>query len=251
MKIPVIQSLSYAMAAAIIALPQCLFAGPPFLTDDPETVEYRHQEFYIATQQVRTRDGKTGTLPHIEFNYGVVPDVQLHVLVPYVYNASSGSYQRGVGDTEIGAKYRFVHETETSPMVGIFPIAILNTGNQNKGLGNGSTQLFLPIWFQKRWGTWQSYCGGGYWITHTADCRNHWFYGWQLQKEVTEQLVLGGELFHRTEDVYAEGSSTGYNVGGNYSFDEHNHLLFSLGRGLSNTYTTNQLSSYLGYQWTW
>jgi hypothetical protein len=26
------------------------WAGPPFITDDPETVEYQHGEFYIASQ---------------------------------------------------------------------------------------------------------------------------------------------------------------------------------------------------------
>lgn len=29
-------------------------AGPPFLTDDPEPVEYQHHELYIGTQQTKT-----------------------------------------------------------------------------------------------------------------------------------------------------------------------------------------------------
>jgi hypothetical protein len=62
---------------------------------------------------------------------------------------------------------------------------------------------------------------------------------------------LGGEIFHSTEQAPGEGSSTGFNLGGTYNFDEHDHLLFSAGKGLTNADATNRFSSYLAYQWTW
>jgi len=229
-----------------------VFAGPPFMTDDPEPAEYGHSEFYIATQQVKTADGRSGTQPHFEYNYGVAPDVHLHIIAPYVFNnPDAGPRQRGYGDTELGVKYRFVQETETRPMIGTFPLLLLPSGNETRGLGNGRSQLFLPLWVQKRWGKWQSYGGGGYWIDNAPGAKNHWFYGWQLQKDLTEHLTLGGEIFHSTEAVSGEGSSTGFNLGGSYNFDEHNHLLFSAGKGLTNVQATNKLSSYAAYQWTW
>lgn len=46
---------------AYFSLP--VLAGPHFMTDDPEPAEYKHHEFYIATQQVKTTDGKVGTFP--------------------------------------------------------------------------------------------------------------------------------------------------------------------------------------------
>ena len=233
-----------------LALPA--LAGPPFITDDPEPAEYKHHEFYVATQQVKTVDGKAGTAPHVEYNYGVAPDVHLHIIVPYAFNSPEGGpHQRGYGDTELGVKYRFVQETETSPMVGTFPILLLPNGDENKGLGNGHSQLFLPLWVQKRWGKWQSYGGGGYWIDHAPGAKNHWFYGWQVQKDISEHLTLGGEIFHSTEHLAGEGSSTGFNLGGSYNLDEHNHLLFSAGEGLTNAKATNKFSSYAAYQWTW
>ncbi len=222
------------------------------MTDDPEPAEYKHNEFYVATQQVKTADGRIGTLPHLEYNYGVAPDVHLHIIAPYAFNnPEAGPRQRGYGDTELGVKYRFMQETETSPMVGTFPILLLPSGNESRGLGNGRSQLFLPVWAQKRWGKWQSYGGGGYWIDNAPGAKNHWFYGWQVQKDLTEHLTLGGEIFHSTEAVPGEGSSTGFNLGGYYNFDEHNHLLFSAGNGLTNAQATNKLSSYAAYQRTW
>lgn len=52
-------------------------AGPPFVTDDPEPVEYQHWEFYIASQHVETSDGWSGTAPHVELNYGAISNLQL------------------------------------------------------------------------------------------------------------------------------------------------------------------------------
>lgn len=247
------KSTMQSAVTSVLLFTSCLaVAGPPFLTDDPEPVEYQHHEFYIASQQTRTANGTVGTLPHLEYNYGAAPDLQLHIIVPYAFsNRMGGSRQSGLGDIELGAKYRFVQETDDSPMLGIFPIVLTHTGDAEKGLGNGTTQVFLPLWLQKKWGDWQSYGGGGYWINHATGAKNHWFLGWQLQKEISEHLTFGGEIFHSTESASGEGASTGFNLGGTYNFDEHNHLLFTAGHGLTNISTTNKFSSYAGYQWTW
>lgn len=247
------RNLSIIMVACcLVYAPLPALAGPPFMTDDPEPVEYRHSEFYIASQQTKSAGGRSGTLPHIEYNYGAAPDVHLHIIVPYAFNSpAGGATESGIGDTELGIKYRFAQETENSPMAGIFPILLTHTGDYNKGLGAGGTQLFLPVWLQKKWGEWQSYGGGGYWISHTPDIRNHWFAGWQVQKEISEQVMLGGEIFHSTEQAAGQGSSSGFNLGGCYNFDEHDHLMFSAGRGLQNANLTNQLSTYLAYLRTW
>jgi hypothetical protein len=229
-----------------------VLAGPPFLTDDPEPVEYHHNEFYISSQLTKTADGTSGTLPHIEYNYGAAPNLMIHILIPFAFNdPNDGPWESGLGDIELGVKYRFLQETARLPMAGIFPLVITPTGDDDKGLGNGSAQVFLPLWLQKRWGDWQTYGGGGYWINNAEGAKNHWFFGWQLQKDLSEHLTLGGELFYSTEETSGEGDSAGFNVGGYYNFNDHNHLLFSIGRGLKNVGATNEFSSYLGYQWTW
>lgn len=76
----------FFVACATLATSSLALAGPPFMTDDPETIEYQHHEFYISSQQVKTQDGRSGTLPHFEFNYGVAPDLQLHIIAPLAFN---------------------------------------------------------------------------------------------------------------------------------------------------------------------
>jgi len=251
--LPSLQKLTLWSTACILLLAaRPAMAGPPFLTDDPGVVEYGHSEFYIATDMTKTADGTEGSLPHLEYNYGFAPNFMVHVLVPYAFSdPKDGSSERGLGDIEIGLKYLVLDETKNLPMIGIFPIVTVPSGDEDKGLGNGSAQYFLPVWLQKNWGSWQTNFGGGYMINNAEGAQNSWFFGWQLQKDLSEQLTLGGELYYNTEEAEGEGSSTGFNIGGIYNFDDHNHLLFSIGGGLSKISATNEFSSYLGYQLTW
>ena len=99
-------------------------------------------------------------------------------------------------------------------------------------------------------GGWQTYGGGGYWINPGAGNKNYWFAGWQLQRQITEQLALGGEIFHQTADSAGASDSTGFNLGGVFDITEHHHLLFSAGRGLENATESNEFSYYVAYQLT-
>jgi hypothetical protein len=125
-----------AILSATLVRNSC--GGPPFITDDPEPVDYQHWEFYIASQDIKTAGDWSGTAPHVEVNYGVVSNVQLHLIAPLAYDApSSGPAHYGYGDTELGVKFRFLQETERMPQVGVFPLLEVPTGSSKDNLGNG------------------------------------------------------------------------------------------------------------------
>jgi hypothetical protein len=224
------------------------FAGPPFKTDDPEPVEYQHGEVYIASQYQDNRGGTSLTAPHIEVNYGLLPEMQVHLIAPFVSVQPEGERSHyGYGDTEIGVKYRFVKESDLIPSVAVFPLLEIPTGNQSKGLGSGEVQAFLPVWLQKSFGAWTTYGGGGYWINPGEGNKNYWFFGWELQREISKMLSLGGEIFHQTPSEDHGDSSTGFNLGGILNLTENHHILFSAGRDFSGP---NLFSSYVAYQFT-
>ena len=80
-------------------------AGPPFITDDPAPVDLHNGEFYLASQRFVTAGSSSGTLPHVEFNYGIATDVMLHLIVPMAYFKPKGlPFQFGPGDIELGVK---------------------------------------------------------------------------------------------------------------------------------------------------
>ncbi len=223
-------------------------AGPPFVTDDPEPVEYRHWEIYLASQDAKDKDGWSGTDPHFEVNYGALPNLQLHLIAPLAYvRPNDGSSHYGFGDLELGVKYRFIQEADWRPMVGVFPIVDLPTGNSSLGLGSGYYRIFLPIWFQKSLGPWQSYGGGGYWINAGSGNKNYWFFGWQVQRELSKAITLGGEVFYNTPTARAEGGRTGFNVGTIVNLTDEHHLLLSAGRDI---HGQNRFSAYIAYQLT-
>ncbi len=65
----------------------------------PQPVEFRHWEFYLATQHSVTHEAASGTAPHIEVNYGALPGLQLHVIAPLAYaHSSDGLTFYGLGN---------------------------------------------------------------------------------------------------------------------------------------------------------
>ena len=232
----------------LILVTPSVIAGPPFFTDDPEPVEYRHWEIYLASQYLKTGDDRTGTAPHMEVNYGAYPSLQLHTQTPAAFDyPTGGSMAYGYGDTEFGVKYRFLKETDTHPQIGIFPIVEATTGDEDRGLGNGKAQIFLPLWLQKSWGRWTSYGGGGYWINPGVGNKNWGFVGWHLERDLSKYLTLGGEIFHRTADTVGVDGGTGFTGGGQINFNEHYHFLFSAGTDITGP---EHLTQYLAIQWT-
>lgn len=231
----------------LVALGTSLWAGPPFHTDDPEPVELGHLELYLFAAGVRAQ-GSSGAGPALEFNYGILPDTQFHLVVPWAYDRPRGQpSQGGMGDTELGVKFRFLHETATLPQIGVFPLVELPTGNPDRGLGSGHTQVYLPVWLQKAWGPWTTYGGYGWWRNPGAGNRNWTYAGWLLQRELGEKLTLGAEAFRTSAPAWGAQSAAGINAGGQVNLSKAHHVLFSAGRQVSGA---AQTWFYLGYQFT-
>jgi len=239
------------LSSAVLSGPA--LAGPPFRTDDAEAVEYQHWEIDVFSLGTSIRGGTVGILPGVEVNYGVVPNVQLHVTFPVGYNSTLGKGTGfGLGDTELGVKYRFIDAEKDDwwPQVAVFPLVEIPTGNQHLGLSTGHTQVFLPMWLQKEFGAWTTYGGGGYWVNPGAGNKDSWFAGWALWRKVTEDFNLGVEIFHQTATAAGGKAGTGFNVGATYDLSENFHLLVSAGSGIQNPSATNQFSYYMGLQLT-
>jgi hypothetical protein len=231
----------------ILISSQYMYAGPPFNTDDPEPVDFRHWEYYISSINSHQAGVWSGTSPHFEINYGAVKNIQIHLLLPVNYNYSvHGSRGFGYADTEFGIKYRFVKETDHSPQIGTFPILELPTV-KNSEFSDGKTKIFLPVWLQKSWGKFTTYGGAGYWINPGTNNKNWIFSGWELQYEFSEKVMLGGEVYYHTASSADSGDETGFNLGGSINPSEKFHFIFSLGHTLSRDNTFN---SYLGVLWT-
>src|ERR1700733_14641114 len=79
-------ALLFALAAARSGA-----QGPPYQTDDPVPVDLHHYEFYIFGGVDGTPVELDSTGPAFEFNWGALPRVQLHAILPWGVAAPSNN----------------------------------------------------------------------------------------------------------------------------------------------------------------
>jgi len=231
---------------SILVLSPKAQAGPPFQTDDPEPVPWRHYEAYMFGTVNHGGGMSVWGLPAMEFNIGAAPNLQLHMVIPGAYANPGGFY--GIGDIEVGAKYRFVQEGKNRPEMGAFPLLELPTGNSRLGLGNGQVWARLPLWVQKSYGPWTTYGGAGYQINHAPGMKDSLFAGWLVQRQISRRLVLGTETYHQEAQAIGARQTTFADAGGYYNFRENLSLLFMVGHTVSGERHT---VGYLGLYYTW
>ena len=221
-------------------------AGPPFRTDDPGAgrlpalgILHLHERNACRRRHLRRRARR-------RIQLRPDPNGMVHIVVPTAFDSPVWrahairvlATPSWVSSTDSSKRTRTAHAP-----IGIFPLVELPTGNQSHGLGAGHIRVFLPVWVQKNFGEWTTYGGGGYWINQDENLatRITGFPAGFSSGKITEKLTLGGEIFHQTADTIDGVDSTGFNLGGSYDFDEHNHLLFSAAGGfrtpLQPTYT--------------
>jgi hypothetical protein len=225
--------------------------GAPFETEDPNTAAAGQVEllfFYASTLQAASR---SGSAPGLEAHLGALDGLEVDLVAALAFDRPSGGPPRwGYGDTTLALKYRLLAESEATPLISLVPKLTIATGNGDRNLGNGGSQLFLAASALKTYGAFQTYGNAGYWINNGTDNRNYWFLGWQAQYQFSDAWTLGAEVFHTTPQTRGQGATTGFNVGGYYVLDKRSQLLFSAGRGLQNAAETNRVSVYAGLQWS-
>ncbi len=236
--------------------------GPPYQTDDPVPVDLHHYEFYIFGGMDGTPVEIDSTGPAIEFNWGALPRVQLHAILPWGFAAplndpvylpsGTGPVTFGLTDMELGAKVAWIKEGKHMPQIGSFTMFEMPTGNYDRGLGIGKVWYKLPIWLQKNSGKWLFDGGGGYEVVPQTGYRNFPYTGWLVKREISERLELGAEIFaHGREGQAAPQTeaSAMVDIGGYYHFRNPNEqFLFCYGRSVAGQ-TENY--AYVGMYWTW
>jgi hypothetical protein len=127
---------------ALLALSAPADAGPPFLTDDPEPVEFQHWEIYAPL--LETEGGWNGIEAAFgaEVNYGAAPNVQVSLGLPIAISHDDERWRSGAGDVEVSVKYRFYDKAGLQ--IAALPRLTLPTAS--RGLGAGKVTALLPVW---------------------------------------------------------------------------------------------------------
>jgi hypothetical protein len=228
-------------AAFISATPA--WAGPPYVTDDPQPADDGHYEIYAFSAGTATRDG-IGGAAGIDFNYGAAPDLQLTAVIPFAWDRPDiGPSVSGLGNIELAAKYKFLHQHSFGLDVAVFPRVFLPAGAPD--LGERHVSLLLPVWVGRSWDEWSTFGGGGCTLNNGGGSQNFCQLGWTVTRQIAADFQLGVEIFHQTADTKGGLASTGAGLGAIYDLNENFHLLGSVNVGLQNAASTNSHSWYL------
>ena len=237
--------------------------GPPFQTDDPVPVDLHHYEFYVFGTADGTPVEMDSVGPAFEFNWGALPRVQLHAILPSGVVAplnnpryapgGVGPTEFGLTDMELGAKIAWIKESKHVPQIGTFTMFEIPTGNADKGLGVGKIWYKIPVWLQKNVGKWTLDGGAGYQLVPQGGFRNFPYTGWLVKRGLSERIELGAEIFAHGREGTAPAqtrASTMLDVGGYYHFKHHpgEQFLFCYGHSVAGQ-TENY--AYVGMYWTW
>jgi hypothetical protein len=241
------RTLAVVALACVVGMPLGeVQAGPPFRTGDPEPVEQGRGELYAGGQVTNERPAGHELAPQLQLDYGALPDVQLHAMVSLApASEPAGATRYGLGDLELGLKYRFVREGGRTPQIATFPLILLPFGKDQAGASDKS--VFLPIWLQKTFGRWTTYGGGGYWRNPGPGKTDYLQASWLIQRSIARSLSVGTELFYQTKRTVDGASRLAFNVGATVNLTDDHHLLVSVGRDI---HGGNAFVGYLAFRWT-
>lgn len=221
---------------ALLAFPTSVAlsqGGPPLITDDPGTPGDGVWEINLAFTVEKTAEKEWFfEAPLLDINYGVGDSVQLKFEVPWVFDhQEGGSTKDGLGNSELGVKWRFLDQEEYLVDVSLYPQLSFNspTSSADRGLVEEGTELFLPFEVERRFGPFSLNPEIGFLVREEG--QDEWAYGVAVGYELFEGLELIGEI-HGEADGGLDEHELVFNVGSRWEVTENLRLLVSLGRGV-------------------
>jgi len=225
------------------------FAGPPYITDDPEPTDTGHFENYLFVEGTRAGAPFGSPAIGVEVNYGAFTDTQLTFSFPLESNPGTAGLGNVWAPLGGGVKYRFIEEDEDGwrPQVAFFPQISIPVGSAAHS--SPVTELF-PIWAQKSLGPeWTVFGGGGFTNNPGTGNRDFANYGLAIQHQFTETLALGVEMFGQTRDSVDDSATTAVGMAALYDFSDEWHLIGSVNTGVIN-HQADAFAFNIAVKWT-
>ena len=206
-------------------------AGPPLLTDDPETPGNRHWEINLAMTLSQTPESRLFGIPLLDVNYGLGERLQLKAEVPWLalQDRHGGATHSGLGSTNLGVKWRFIDKDKFA--MSTYPQIEFRTSASSvkNGLVEGGAELRLPVEVSREFGKTALVGEIAYQIVQRQ--KDEWIYGCAVEHKITKRFELLGEVHGESKGELAENEVI-FDIGGRYEITKRYTLLFSSGRTL-------------------
>ena len=217
----------FVLLAGSVAL-----AGPPMITDDPDTPEKGHWEINVAYTAEKRGDAWTMEAPLLDLNYGLFDNVQLKLEGPYLLSSEGSHRHSDFGNLEAGVKWRFLDQEKDGISVSTYPqFAFAGTNRSvRRGLAAEGWEFLLPVEFQYEIGEHDTVFAevGWAWVEHE---KGNLFAGIVYSHAFSEGFDVLAEL-HTEGEARASAQELVANVGFHWQTWEHAALIGSAGRSL-------------------
>lgn len=242
------RKLSAVMMGAL-CISTATFAGPPLETDDPGTPGDGKWEINFAST-LEQRGSTWNFKPLVDVNYGWGEHVQLKLKPRLgVLDLEDEGARAGMGNIQVGVKWRFLDEDTHGVAMSIYPQGDFNPPGHSaeRGLVDEGHQLFLPFQMARTFGRTFVYFEAGYnWHEQQDD---HFVLGLAAEYSLTEAFQLVAELRDGATRNFDEHELF-FNAGFKWKLHGNWTLLASGGRTLHEARGDDVgVFSYLGLQW--
>jgi hypothetical protein len=237
---PVLSLVFFLAAGSALAQ-----GGPPFYTNDPGTPGNLNWEINLGYMPFFYSHQSVSHTPDLDINFGVGDRIQLTYENAWlrVQNPSSAT-EFGLGQSNLGVKWRFYDAGESGLNISVFPQLFVNNPDDavRRGITPASDTFLLPFEFTKTFGPVGVNYEIGYQFVHKG--ADGWLTGLVIGHDFTSSLEGDVEFYSQGTFHPSENQPT-IGVGARYKIHRPVILLVMVGRSLEST-APNQ-SYFVGY----
>jgi hypothetical protein len=240
--LPIIIFCALLLIAPEIALAQ---GGPPYYTNDPGTPGNKNWEINLGYMPFLYSNQSITHTPDVDINFGLGDRIQLTYENAWLRVENQPDPAKyGLGQDQLGVKWRFYDSGEDGMAFSVFPQLSLNNPNDSvaRGITPRGASLILPVEFTRKLGPIHVNLEGGYNIVHLGP--NGWLAGLVVGHDISENLELDAEAY-TTGTFHPEYSQTTLEMGVRYRV--HRPFIVLLMAGRSVEPARSDQSYFVGY----
>jgi hypothetical protein len=219
--------------------------GPPYYTNDPGTPGNHNWEINLGYMPFLYTNNAITHQPDLDINFGLGDRIQFtfeNAWLRVVNPSSSPKY--GLGQDQLGVKWRFYESEKSGFAISVFPQVSLNNSDNSasRGITPRSASLILPVEFSKKLGPINLNWEAGYNYVHTGN--DGWLAGVVVGRDVTEKFELDAEVY-ALGTFHPSGGQQTFEVGARYKIHPPFILLLMAGRSVQPA--SNEQPRLVGY----
>jgi hypothetical protein len=206
--------------------------GPPYYTTDPGTPGNLNWEINFGYMPFLYNGNSITHTPDVDINFGVGDRIQLTYENAWLRVWNQGAPAKyGMGQDNVGVKWRFYDSGEDGMQFSIFPQGFINNPNHavQRGITPPGSSFLFPVEFTKKIGPIDLNLETGYNFVHLGP--DSWFTGMVIGHDVTKKLEVDAELF-TTGTFHPSFVEPLLDAGARYKLHPPFILLLMAGRGL-------------------